>query len=544
MIASTRHELARPRLGRYRLICELGSGGMARVYLALTTGLAGFTKLAVLKVMRAELAENPEAVQLFLGEARLAARFNHPNVVQTTELGEDAGCYFISMEYLEGLPLGSLLGKTQSPPLPLAARLEIACQLLDGLGYLHELSDLGGSPLHLVHRDISPSNVFVTFEGTVKVLDFGVAKAEGVTEATTTGSFKGKVGYAAPEQLRGQSDARSDIFTAGLLLWEMLSYRRLRRHRAYADIVGRRVTGTDAYLMRSNDYGIPTPLLEICAKAAAVDPEERYQSASALRDALRSYMVEHSLRFSAEQLRLLLTERFDVSRQATRKQIDQRVKAVQLEGVDLAPGIGPRSHSQTPHPFVTSSPHRSLIKPQLARKVRRFLVPAGGVALALAAALAGASVASSDGSSSLAAVNQRSELASARSKVPVVQLAPPTQQPTAAGTSPQPRALGEAHEATELKTARLQHDDQPSSLGRAASKSPHRADSRNLVRPRPTSRGAKVAVAQGVAPPSDRGSPEKPRPSTSGPDRPSDFAHGRGTAQVARPIDTSSPYSN
>jgi serine/threonine protein kinase len=362
---SPRHELAQPKLGRYRLICELGSGGMARVYLALTTGLAGFTKLAVLKVMRAELAKKPEAVKLFLGEARLAARFNHPNVVQTTELGEDGGSYFISMEYLEGLPLGSLLGKTQSSPLPLAARLEIACQLLDGLGYLHELSDLGGSPLNLVHRDISPSNVFVTFEGTVKLLDFGVAKAEGVTEETAAGGFKGKLGYAAPEQLRGQSDARADIFTAGLLLWETLSYRRLRRDRAYADIVRGRGTGTDAALMRRRAHGIPDPLLEICVKAAAHNPEDRYQTASALRDALRSYMVEHSLRFSAEQLRLLLTERFDVSRQAIRRQIDRRLKAVQLEGVDLAPNLAPRSHSQTPHPFVSSSHHGTLIAPRL-----------------------------------------------------------------------------------------------------------------------------------------------------------------------------------
>jgi serine/threonine protein kinase len=541
---STRHELPRPMLGRYRLICELGSGGMARVYLALTTGLAGFTKLAVLKVMRAELAQDPEAVRLFLGEARLAARFNHPNVVQTTELGEDAGSYFISMEYLEGLPLGTLLGKTQSQPLPLAARLEIACQLLDGLGYLHELSDLGGTPLHLVHRDISPSNVFVTFEGTVKLLDFGVAKAEGVTEVSTGGGFKGKLGYAAPEQLKGQSDARSDIFTAGLLLWEMLSYRRLRRERAYADIVRRRATGTDAFSMRSENHGIPAPLIEICAKAAALDPEERYQSASALRDALRSYMVEHSLRFSAEQLRVLLTERFDVSRQAIRKQIDQRMKAVQLEGAALAPSLRRRSHSQTPHPFVTSSQHRALAKPQLASKARRFLVPAGGVALALAAAFAGASVASSDGSSPLAAVNQRSEVAAARSGAPVVDAGPSNEQPAAGAFVAPPRAPEPVREAAELETARMQREERPSSLGPAASKSSHRADSRAVNRPHPTSRGPKVAVAPGGAPPADRGSPEKARPSTSGPGVPSDFAHGRGTAQVARPIDSSSPYSN
>lgn len=539
MTEPTRNERPRRKLGRYRLICELGSGGMARVYLAITTGLAGFTKLAVLKVMRAELAHNPDAVQLFLGEARLAARFNHPNVVQTTELGEDDGRYFISMEYLEGLPLGSLLGKTQASPLPLAARLEIACQLLDGLAYLHDLSDLGGSPLNLVHRDISPSNVFVTFEGTVKVLDFGVAKAEGVTEASTAGSFKGKLGYAAPEQLRGQSDARADIFTAGLLLWEMLSYRRLRRNRAYADIVRRRATETDAFAMRSNDYGIPAPLLEICAKAAAADPEERYQSASALRDALRGYMVEHSLRFSADQLRLLLTERFDVSRQAARKKIAQQMKAVQVEG---APSVGSRSHSQTPHPFVTSSKPRSVVELQLASRARRLLAPAGGIALALAAALGGASVASSDGSTSLVAVNERSEVASARSKMPIVGVGPSnTQRNDASPLLAQAGTLAERE--AELKTSRAQRDE-PLPLARPILKSPVRADSRTSIRPRPTSRGSKIASVQGVAPPFDRGSLEKPRPSTGVPAQPSDFSHGRGTAQSARPIDSSSPYSN
>jgi eukaryotic-like serine/threonine-protein kinase len=498
---------------------------MARVYLALTTGLAGFTKLAVLKVMRDELAQNPDAVTLFLGEARLAARFNHPNVVQTTEVGEDAGSYFISMEYLEGLPLGSLLGKTQSLPLPLAARLEIACQLLDGLAYLHELSDLGGSPLYLVHRDISPSNVFVTFEGTVKLLDFGVAKADGVTEATTAGRFKGKLGYAAPEQLRGQSDARSDIFTAGLLLWEMLSYRRLRRDRTYADIVRRRETETDAFVMRSNDHGIPAPLLEICVKAAALDPEERYQSASALRDALRSYMVEHSLRFSADQLRLLLTERFDASRRATRQYIDQRLKAVQLERVDLAPGVGvgPRSHSQTPHPFVSSSPQGSLIKPPLASKGRGLLVPAGGVALVLAAAFAGAAVANSDGRSSLPPVNQRSEVASAPPKAPAVVVA--------------------ERAAAPLKTDRTRRDD-PALVAAAVSTSAHRASSRAVVRPRPVSRGSNLAVAPAVPSPSGRSPLEEARSSASVPAQPSDFAHGRGTVPVTRPIDTSSPYAN
>jgi serine/threonine protein kinase len=534
---AVRRELPRSTLGRYRLICELGSGGMAHVYLALTTGLGGFSKLAVLKVMRAELAQNPEAVKLFLGEARLAARFNHPNVVQTTEVGEDAGCYFISMEYLEGLPLGSLLSKTGALQLPLAARLEIACQMLDGLGYLHELSDLDGSPLSLVHRDISPSNVFVTFEGTVKLLDFGVAKAAGVTEVSVVGSFKGKLGYAAPEQLRGESDSRSDIFTAGLLLWEMLSYRRLSLDRQQTEIVRGRVAGVDAELMRTRDRGLAAQLLDICVKAAAPRPEDRYQSASALREALRSYMREHALHSSAEDLRLLLSDRFDLLRQATRKNIDQRLKEAQLQDASVSPSTGPRSNSHTPHPFVDSSQHGSFTL-QPASRARRLLVPAGGLAIVVTAALIGALVARSARRGSVFAVDRPRDTSSAQPELDLHH-----DQSSAPGGSVASRtsALDE-RETMELDDDRTQRHGSKS-VGAAATTPSHRAESRAFVRPRLVPRGLKDPIAQGAPAPSGRSLPEAPRSSASAPSGPSDFAH-RDSNKSARPIDTSSPYSD
>jgi serine/threonine protein kinase len=528
VIAAARSAPPRSTLGRYRLICELGSGGMAHVYLARTTGLAGFTKLAVLKVMRDELAQEPEAVKLFLGEARLAARFNHPNVVQTTEVGEDAGCYFISMEYLEGLSLGTLLGRTLPLQLPLAVRLEIACQMLEGLGYLHGLSDFDASPLHLVHRDISPSNVFVTFEGTVKLLDFGVAKAAGVTEVSAVGSFKGKLGYAAPEQLRGQSDARSDIFTAGLLLWEMFSYRRLSPDRTQTEIVRGRLAGTDLALMRTRGPEVAAPLLEICLKAAALRPEDRYQSASALRDAIRSYMVEHALHASSEQLRLLLAERFDVVRQATRKRIDQRVKEVQREDARLLRGLGPESHS---------SQYGSVTSPRPASKVRPFLVPAGGAVLALVAAFSGAWLARSAGS---AAANQPNDAAPARP--PVADLGHSSENATSGGALvAQTRPVVERG-TTELDTQRTRSDER-TAHGAAAAKLPRRPDSRTLVRPHSPPRGLKASIAQTTEAASGDGLPAPARSVTTGLNEPPDFAH-RGSSKVARPIDTSSPYSN
>jgi serine/threonine-protein kinase len=318
-------------LGRYRLLLELGHGGMAHVYLALVSGLAGFSKLVVLKVMRDELREHPASLNMFLGEARLAARMNHANVVQTSEVGEDTGRYFICMEYLEGQTLSRLLKKTIDVALPLGARLEIMCQMLDGLSYLHGFSDLDGTPLGLVHRDISPNNVFVTFEGSVKVLDFGVAKAAGISHVTEAGTFKGKLGYAAPEQIIGRSDQRSDVFASGVLLWEILTYRRLTQDRTQTEIVQGRIAGAESELMLQKGSDVPPELMAICAKAAAKAPEDRYPTANAMRDALRAYITQHSLEFPSDKLRDLLHSTFEEERAEMRRMIDQRMKQAQLK---------------------------------------------------------------------------------------------------------------------------------------------------------------------------------------------------------------------
>ncbi len=318
-------------LGRYRLLLELGHGGMAHVYLGLVTGIAGFSKLVVLKVMRDELREHPASLNMFLGEARLAARMNHANVVQTSEVGEDNGRYFICMEYLEGQTLSRLLKKTIDYTLPLGARLEIMCQMLEGLSYLHGFSDLDGTPLGLVHRDVSPNNIFITFEGTVKVLDFGVAKAAGISHVTEAGTFKGKLGYAAPEQIVGRSDQRSDVFAAGVLMWEILTYRRLTQDRTQTEIVQGRIAGAEIELMQRQGTDVPPQLMAIIAKATSKAPEDRYPSAAAMREDIREYVSERSLDFPSEKLRDLLLKIYEVERAEMRKQIDQRMKQVQLE---------------------------------------------------------------------------------------------------------------------------------------------------------------------------------------------------------------------
>ena len=325
------------RLGRYRLLLELGQGGMARVFVAFSSGLGGFNKLVVLKVMRDELRENESSLAMFLAEARLAARMNHQNIVQTLEVGEDGGRYFICMEYLEGQTLGRLLKKTLDTPLPLAARLELICQVLEALVYMHGFSDPDGTPLSLVHRDISPNNIFITFDGTAKVLDFGVAKATGVSHATEAGTFKGKLGYAAPEQILGDSEQRSDIFAVGVLLWELLAYRRLSQDRTQQEIVQARMAGVDPELMKKA-LGVPVELLQICTRAAAKRVEDRYASAAEMRDALRAYIRVNNLEFTAEQMRALLSTLYESERVEIRRLVDQRMKQAKVE--DDHPSLG------------------------------------------------------------------------------------------------------------------------------------------------------------------------------------------------------------
>jgi len=325
------------RLGRYRLLLELGQGGMARVYVAFSSGLGGFNKLVVLKVMRDELRENESSLDMFLAEARLAARMNHQNIVQTLEVGEDGGRYFICMEYLEGQTLGRLMKKTMDSPLPLAARLELICQVLEALIYMHGFTDPDGTPLSLVHRDISPNNIFVTFDGTAKVLDFGVAKATGVSHATEAGMFKGKLGYAAPEQILGNSEQRSDVFAVGVLLWELLAYKRLSQDRTQQEIVQARMAGVDPELMKKA-LGVPVELLQLCMRAAAKRVEDRFASALEMRDALRAYIRANNLEFSAEQMRGVLDDLYSDERLEIRRLVDQRMKQASVE--DDHPSFG------------------------------------------------------------------------------------------------------------------------------------------------------------------------------------------------------------
>jgi eukaryotic-like serine/threonine-protein kinase len=316
-------------LGKYRLIAELGHGGMAEVYLALASGPAGFNKLVVVKQIRQQFADDPDFLTMFLDEARLAARLNHPNVVQTNEVGEDGGRYFISMEYLEGQPLNrvlSKLGEGRGDPADRITRkmsLLILVDTLAGLHHAHELLDFDGRPLQVVHRDMSPHNVFVTYAGQVKIVDFGIAKALSSSAETRTGVLKGKIGYMAPEQALGEKvDRRADLFSVGMILWEMMTGKRM--FKGVPDVAAlQRIVNGDLPSPRSVDDTIPERIDAICMKALACDRDNRYATAAEMAADLEDAAAELEGRGSLRDVGKLIDKQFG----AERARIKQLVEA-------------------------------------------------------------------------------------------------------------------------------------------------------------------------------------------------------------------------
>jgi len=298
-------------LNQYRVIAKLGRGGMADVFLAAAQGPGGFSKLLVLKVLQDSLSQSPDFVAMFRDEARLAARLNHPNVVQTYEVGESDGRHFMAMEYLEGQSLSRImevLGRQGG--LTPALGLRVVIDALAGLQYAHELPDFRGAPLGIVHRDITPQNVFVTYEGQVKVVDFGIAKANDSTTETIVGTVKGKVAYMAPEQARGEAvDRRADVFGAAVVLWELLAGRRLWDGLTDIAVIGRLVQGDvpDLGALRPE---LPPGLTGACMRALSPKPEDRPQSAAEFQRDLEAQYENLETRLSQRRIGELVRESF------------------------------------------------------------------------------------------------------------------------------------------------------------------------------------------------------------------------------------------
>ncbi|MDB4945968.1 MAG: serine/threonine protein kinase [Labilithrix sp.] len=287
-------------LGKYRIIAELGHGGMADVLLAMCRGPAGtgFTKLVVLKRVREHLAHDPEFIAMLVDEARITARLNHPNVVQTLEVGFENDEYFLALEFLDGQPLRRLQrrGARRGTPLDRDLSYVIIADTLAGLDHAHALADYDGTPLGIVHRDVTPHNVFVTYEGIVKVVDFGIAKATGRAVETKHGIVKGKIRYMSPEQAMGRDvDRRTDVFAVGVMLWEAATGRRFWPQGDEESLVTRLISGDFERSPRAAQPDVPPAIDAICRKALAYDPDDRYGTAAAVRQDLEAFLGDKIL---------------------------------------------------------------------------------------------------------------------------------------------------------------------------------------------------------------------------------------------------------
>lgn len=303
------------RLGRYVLERKIASGGMADVYLARQVGAFGFAKSVAVKVLRHDVSGDAEHVRMFVREAMLAAEFKHPALAQVYEVGEEGGRLYIAMELVRGISLTTLMvnlaQRGRSIPIPLAVR--IAREALDGLAHAHEAVNAEGAPLQLVHRDVTPHNLLVDVAGTVKVVDFGIARAETRAGRTQGAQIKGKFGYMAPEQWEASKDidARADIFGMGVVLYEMSTgSRRLFKGNNAPELYRAIVQETiPPPTLRVPEY--PNTLAAVVMQALERDPARRWPDARAMRDALDRVLEVHNWSVGADDLAQLVALALD-----------------------------------------------------------------------------------------------------------------------------------------------------------------------------------------------------------------------------------------
>ena len=282
--------------GRFTLVKRLATGGMAEIWLARQRGLAGFNRFVVIKKILPHLSEQSTFVEMFLDEARTSAQLNHPNIVQIFDLGKEGDAYFIAMEFIAGENLAAVAwrGLQRKRPIPFELSARIVAETCRALHYAHTSVGGDGRPLEIVHRDVSPQNVLVSYEGAIKVVDFGIAKAATKSEQTKTGMLKGKFSYMSPEQCLGHPvDARSDIFALGILLYELTTGKRLFKHESELMIL-EMITKRPIVPPRRVAPQIPEGLEAIILRALRKSPRERFSNAEDMRGELERVLETFS----------------------------------------------------------------------------------------------------------------------------------------------------------------------------------------------------------------------------------------------------------
>ncbi|MEO7112585.1 MAG: serine/threonine-protein kinase [Polyangiaceae bacterium] len=331
------------RLDRFELIAELASGGMATVFLARLGGVAGFQRFVAIKRLHPHLAGDRDFIEMFLDEARIAARLHHPHVVPILEIGESEKGYYLVMEYIEGDTLARLMARSAQSGNALPARVAVRAALdaLAGLHAAHEMTDDEGKPLEIVHRDVSPQNILVGVDGSARIADFGVARAASRLTTTKSGQLKGKLSYMAPEQARGKGiDRRADVFAMGIVLWELLARKRLFKGDGGEAETLNKVMHEPIPHLRDANPELPEPIVAVCMQALERDIDKRFKTAAIFAETLEKAAIDAGLlgahRDVAAHLELVIGTDISQQRDAVRawlarsepsRQGDQRLDA-------------------------------------------------------------------------------------------------------------------------------------------------------------------------------------------------------------------------
>ncbi len=292
------------RIGPYQVLERISAGGMAEVYRAKQTGADNFERPVAIKRILPHIARDPNFIAMFQAEAKLAVQLQHGNICQIYQLGRHEDSFYIALEYVDGRDVGAILDlhQKQGKPIPLPQACYIIGRVCEGLDYAHNKKSSQGEPLNIIHRDISPPNLLISYEGEIKLIDFGLAKAVGSSVQTQAGIIKGKLAYMSPEQVRGAAlDLRSDVFAVGIVFFELLTARRLFRRDSDLETFD---AVRQCRVPRPSEInpGIPKALEEILLTALARDVDKRYQSAGAMNEAIQDFALSSRNTFRGDQL--------------------------------------------------------------------------------------------------------------------------------------------------------------------------------------------------------------------------------------------------
>jgi serine/threonine protein kinase len=339
--------------GKYYLLEKINTGGMAEVFRAKAFGVEGFERLVAVKRILPNIAEDKEFIRMFVDEAKLAVQLNHANIAQIFDLGVVDGSYYIALEHVHGRDLRAMFDRCRNAgePMPVSQACFVTMKVCEGLDYAHNKRDQTGRELHLVHRDVSPQNILVSFEGEVKLIDFGIAKAAGKGSKTQAGILKGKFGYMSPEQVRGiPIDRRSDVFSCGIVLYELLTGERLFVGESDFSTL-EKVRNVEILPPSTYNRRIPDELERIVLKALAKDPDERYANAIDLHDELQAFVYTAGEFYSRKDLAAWMKKTFgrEIEEESAKLESYRQLKAP----TELPQAIG-RTPAGTRPPPVTA----------------------------------------------------------------------------------------------------------------------------------------------------------------------------------------------